>query len=79
MPYYVFKITDGITPLVKNLEIVEEFPSFGKAKKLARELRSSITKSDVMKIKVVFADNTLHAEELLQARREQPILKEWEK
>ena len=79
MPYYVYKISDGVTPLVKHYEPVDEFASYGEAKKLARELRSSSDNESEASIKMIFADNKLHAEELLQEKRERPILQEWEK
>ncbi len=79
MPYYVFKITDGITPLVKSFEKINDFSSFSKAKNLARELRATLDDTDTTSVKVMFADNALHAEEQLQEKREQPILREWEK
>lgn len=77
MPYYVFKISPSITPLVKNMQSVAEFPTYAEAKKLVRELRGDI--EDPTKVKIVFADNKLHAEELLQEKRDKPILQEWEK
>lgn len=79
MPYYVYKISEGVTPLVKHFEPIEEFTSYGEAKKLARELRTSSESTSETSIKMIFADNKLHAEELLQEKRERPILQEWEK
>ena len=32
-----------------------------------------------VQIKVIFADNSLQAEELLMEKRDQPIMREWEK
>jgi len=79
MPYYVFKITDGITPLVKNLSVIDDFSSFSNAKKLAREMRSSGDFGSDTAVKVIFAENALEAEELLQEKREATTLREWEK
>lgn len=79
MPYYVYKIFDGVTPLVKHVEPVEEFASYREAKILARELRVSSDSGTEASIKMIFADNKLQAEELLHEKRERPILKEWEK
>lgn len=79
MPYYVYKISDGVTPLVKHVEPVEEFASYREAKVLARELRMAPNSNPETNIKMIFADNKLHAEELLHEKRERPILKEWEK
>jgi hypothetical protein len=75
MPYYVFKINEGPTALIKNLEMVQEFEVFKDAKNRARELRAQ----DEANFKVIFAENALEAEERLQEQREQPILMEWEK
>lgn len=75
MPYYVFKISEGPTALIKNLEMVREFEVFKEAKGHARELR---TEQDA-NFKVIFAENALEAEERLMEQREKPILMEWEK
>lgn len=78
MPYFVYKIVEGPTELIKNLEKLAEYDSYKEAKKNARELRSKIDDGGTQ-IKVMFADNALHAEELLMEKRDEPILKEWEK
>jgi len=75
MPYYVFKISEGPTALIKNLEMVQEFDSFKEAKNHARELRAE----EEGNFKVIFAENALEAEERLMEQREKPILMEWEK
>jgi hypothetical protein len=75
MPYFVFKINEGPTALIKNLEMVQEFEVFKDAKNHARELRTE----EEANFKVIFADNALEAEERLQEQREKPILMEWEK
>ncbi|MCB1754966.1 MAG: hypothetical protein KDJ38_05565 [Gammaproteobacteria bacterium] len=77
MPYYVYKISPSVTPLVKNLDAVEEFSSYPEAKKLVRELRSKVDAE--VQVKIIFAENKLQAEELLQEKRDKPILQEWEK
>lgn len=78
MPYFVYKITEGPTDLVKNLDKLADFDSFKEAKNHARELRTQADNTE-SNIKVIFADNELHAEELLMEKRDQPILREWEK
>jgi len=78
MPYFVYKITDGATDLIKNLEKLNEFESYKEAKLDCRETRKGISDPTVQ-VKVIFADNALHAEELLMVKREAPILQEWEK
>ena len=78
MPYFVYKISEGATDLIKNLEKLDEYDAYKAAKNKARELRPALA-NDKTQVKVVFADNALHAEELLMEKRDQPIMKEWEK
>ncbi len=79
MPYYIYKISPGPTDLVKNLEAVQELASYSDAKKRIRELRAQGLSDKDSVLKMVFADNRLHAEELLSEKREKPVLQEWEK
>lgn len=79
MPYYIYKITPGPTDLTRSLENLEHHDSFKAAKNKARELRAEIGSSDNHTIKVVFADSELQADEMLMEKRQQPILREWEK
>ena len=80
MPYYVFKMTSpqGMA-LVKNLELIDDFESFREAKEYARIKRAELDRDDPAVIKVMFADNQLHAEEQLMAYREKPVVMEHEK
>jgi hypothetical protein len=80
MPYYVFKMSspDGM-PLVKNLDLLNDFESFREAKNFAKEQRALLDKDDKSQIKVMFADNQLLAEEQLLAYREKPVVMEHEK
>ena len=79
MPYYIYKITEGPTDLLKTLEKMEQFDAFKEAKQRARSLRADMAETDKWIIKVMFADSELEAEEKLMEKREQPILREWEK
>lgn len=79
MPYFVYKITQGPTALVKNLEKIEVYDSFKEARNRARELRMKTAEHDNYLIKVMFAATELEAEEQLMEKREEPILREWEK
>jgi hypothetical protein len=79
MPYYIYKITPGPTQLTKTLEKLEQHDAFKVAKQRAREMRAAMSDSDAYTVKVMFADNELDAEEKLLEKREQPILREWEK
>lgn len=79
MPYFIYKISQGPTNLVKSLEKLEEHSSFKQARLSARNMRSGLPEGSTDAIKVMFAESELHAEEQLMVKREQPILREWEK
>jgi hypothetical protein len=79
MPYYIYKITPGPTDLLKTLEKLEQHDSFKEAKQRARSMRAEMVEGDTHIYKVMFADSELEAEEKLMEKREQPILREWEK
>ncbi len=80
MAYYVFKMsaTEGMA-LVKNLELMDQFDTFKRAKNYARDERAKQDAADNIVIKVMFAENQLRAEELLLEHREKPIVMEHEK
>jgi len=70
MPYYIYKISNFP---VRQLHKLEEHAAFGAASVRAKALRSEAGSSDDGMIKVIFADNELHAEDLLsQVRAAQP-------
>ncbi len=79
MPYYIYKISnsDGIG-LVKNLELIAEYPKFKDAKIKARSLRADCEPGAEFIYKVILADNQLMAEEQLLEKREKPVLMEHE-
>jgi hypothetical protein len=79
MPYYIYKIIAGPTDLVKTLEKIAHYEAFKDARQHARSLRAGRDDSDNHTVKVMFADSELEAEEKLMEKREQPILREWEK
>jgi hypothetical protein len=79
MPYYIYRIHQGPTAIVKNLELVAQHDEYKQAKQQAKQLRIEQPTDDTSQIKVMFADNQLDAEEKLMESREQPILREWEK
>lgn len=74
MSYFVYKIIPGPTPLVKELVLQNSYDSFKDAKVFARDLRTQLDPDDKATIKVIFADNQLHAEELLMEHREPRLL-----
>ena len=79
MPYYVYRIENAEMALLKQLELVNQFDSFKEAKNHARDLRAQQGEGDKAVIKVMFADNQLHAEEQLMEKRDKPIVMEHEK
>lgn len=79
MPYFVYKIAPGISKIVKNLEPLADFEKFKDAKNFAKEKRQQENVEDGNTYKVIFAENSIDAEEKLQEQREETILREWEK
>jgi len=79
MPYYVYRIASGPSKLVKQLEVVKEFEGYKEAKDFAKDTRAAQSPDETSTIKIIFAANELEADELLQEKREAPILREWEK
>lgn len=77
--YYIYRISQGTTGLVKQLEKIDAFESFREAKKLVKQLRIDQSNDDKALFKIIFADSELDAEEKLQEKREAPIIQEWEK
>ena len=79
MPYFICKITSGSTGAIKNIEFIDKYAEFKRAKKFVREQRESTAMDNRTHIKMVFAENELEAEQRLREPREAPILREWEK
>ncbi len=79
MPYFVYKITAGPTPLLKDLTLLQRFAGFKEARDYARSAREGLGDAGGAIIKVMFADTELHAEEQLLEKRDAPVLREWEK
>ena len=77
VPYFVYKISAGATPLLKDLTLLQRFAAFKDAKKFARTERAA--QGEDVTIKVTFAETELQAEEQLLTTREAPVLREWEK
>jgi len=71
MPYYVFKVT---TFPFKQFELAGQFDAFKEASAHAKELRKSVTPNDKTVVKVMFGENQLQAEDILNQEREpQPM------
>lgn len=77
--YFIYRITQGATELVKNLEKISRLDTFKEAKQQVRSLRSESGDLQTSIYKIIFAESELDAEEKLQAKREAPIIREWEK
>ena len=79
MPYFIYKIAPVISKIVKNIEPLADFEKFKDAKNFAKEKRQLEEADSGNTFKVIFAENTIEAEEKLQEQREESIVKEWEK
>ncbi|MFK5984146.1 MAG: hypothetical protein QM479_01795 [Pseudomonadota bacterium] len=79
MPYFVYKISPTIAKLIKPMEQLAKFDSYKEARNHARLLRQQAEQQEGETYKVIFAENTLDAEEKLTEIRDQPIVREWEK
>jgi 16S rRNA U516 pseudouridylate synthase RsuA-like enzyme len=79
MPYYIYRITPGPTNLLKTLQKLEQHDTYKDARNSARNMRSAIAEGENHIIKMMFAASELEAEEQLMEKREEPILREWEK
>ena len=82
MPYYIYQINQTPGSIVKNLKLLKNYEAFQQAKAEVRAMRktvSNVSKEDPIELKIIFAESELQAEELLQEKRETPVLMEWEK
>jgi hypothetical protein len=70
MPYFVYKIR----PPFKQLEKIDSFPTFKEASAFAKSVRTGLAADDKCTVKVIFAENELQAEDLLnQVREPEPM------
>ncbi|MDD5329017.1 MAG: hypothetical protein PHX38_03370 [Sulfuricella sp.] len=70
MPYFVYKIRQPF----KQLEKIDAFPNFKEASAFAKSVRAGISAADNYAVKVIFAENELQAEDLLnQVREPEPM------
>jgi hypothetical protein len=66
MPYYIYRVSTGPVQILEKLTQFDAFKdASGEAKRMRKEV--DLTK---MKIKVVFGDNEIQAEEALMSVRE---------
>ena len=66
MPYYLYKIVNFP---IRQLEKLEQHESFRDASARAKALRATLDPSAPASIKMILADNELHAEDLLSQQR----------
>lgn len=71
MPYYLYRVTERP---IRQLAKIAQFPGFKDASAEAKRLRAEEPPQDGVVIKVIFADNELHAEDQLSQVREAPLL-----
>jgi hypothetical protein len=67
MPYFVYEIHP-----MRIVKKVAQHDKFKDASAQAKEIRNKLTGADNCSIKVIFAENELHAEEMLGEVREKP-------
>ena len=66
MPYFVYKIFDNP---IRHLEKLEQYDAFREASNRAKQLRGELDSDSEYSIKMIFAENELHAEDLLNEVR----------
>ncbi len=79
MPYYIFQVKQSSGSIVRQLQLASKFDDYRLAKSEIRKLRATQPQQNDEIWKMVFAESELQAEELLQEKREEPVLMEWEK
>ena len=66
MPYYIYKIFNFP---IRRLEKIEQHDAFRDASARAKELRAALPPDEAGAIKMILAENELHAEDLLSQQR----------
>ena len=79
MPYFVYQLSPTVANLIKPMEQIAEYETYKEARNFARSKRMEDNVEEGVTFKVIFAENSLDAEEKLTEIREQPILRSWEK
>ena len=67
MPYFVYKVT---TFPIKQFELAAQFDGFKDASAHAKTMRQAMTPEDKYSVKVMFGENQLQAEDVLNQERE---------
>lgn len=79
MPYFLYKVLPSVSTLVKNIEQIGEYENYKEAKQTARELRVENEADKDVTYRIIFANNVIEAEERLHEKREETVVREWEK
>jgi len=66
MPYYIYKV---FSFPIRRLEKLEQHHAFRDASARAKALRAELSSAEQGSIKMILADNELHAEDLLSQQR----------
>ncbi|MBE0620407.1 MAG: hypothetical protein IH605_07440 [Burkholderiales bacterium] len=66
MPYYIYKV---FAFPIRRLEKLEQHDAFRDASARAKVLRATLASAEEGVIKMILADNELHAEDLLSQQR----------
>lgn len=67
MPYFIYRITERP---IRMLDMQEQHESYRDAAARVKELRAELPDNAAYVVKMIFADNELHAEDLLNQLRE---------
>lgn len=72
MPYFIYKISERP---IRLLEKLEQHETYREASAIAKEMRATLPNGATDRIKIVFGETELHAEDLLNEVREPaPVL-----
>jgi hypothetical protein len=66
MPYYIYKVSSFP---IRRLQKLEQHAAFRDASARAKVLRAEVSFAEQGSIKMILADNELHAEDLLSRQR----------
>jgi len=68
MPYFIYKVFE-----FRRLEKVDQYPTYKEAAARARGLRAELAGREPCTVRIIFAENEAHAEDLLTDVRERPF------
>jgi hypothetical protein len=66
MPYFIYRLFNFP---IRRLEKIEQHAAFRDASARAKQLRAALSSAEEGAIKMILADNELHAEDLLSQQR----------